>query len=202
MSSKLRAAFLSAAFLLSPALRVDAAALMLSISDPVGDSTGVVDATGLTMWFDNTTGDYTIKLTADAANPFIGTFRINLNLFNPDTGSVAQDPSYFVDTMNDYDLASPVTEIILTGTNTRLISWGAGDRVAYTSTPLGNPTGIALFRSGVWSPLPLAGTEDMFGTWSEGDYSVIAANPMPEPGSLGLLAGGLFALFSLRARRK
>jgi hypothetical protein len=35
------------------------------------------------------------ELTADAANPFIGAFRINVNLFDPDTGTTAQDPFPF-----------------------------------------------------------------------------------------------------------
>ena len=58
--------------------------LSFSFTDPVGDHSGVVDLVSVTVTFDNTTGDYEVLLTADAANPFNGNFRINLNLFNPE----------------------------------------------------------------------------------------------------------------------
>jgi hypothetical protein len=36
---------------------------------------------------DNSTGHYTILLKTTDTNPFIGDFRININLLNPDTGT-------------------------------------------------------------------------------------------------------------------
>ena len=102
------------------------------------------------MNFDAVTGDYDIVLTADAANPFVGDFRININLFNPDVGTTALDPSFFGDTVNDYALTSPTTTITLAGTNSVLLSWDVGDRVFTNSLKeTGNPDGVSLFRSTV-----------------------------------------------------
>lgn len=107
--------------------------------DPVGDSTGIVDVVRMDFTFDDATGAYTIVLTADPAKPFFGNFRINVNLFNPDTGTTARDPSFFNDTMNDYDLSNPVTTIELMGTNMRLTQWKEGHRVAISREPFENP---------------------------------------------------------------
>ena len=69
-------------------------------------------------------------------------FRININLFNPDTGTTAWDPSVFQDASNDFSLASSTTTMTLTGTNLHLLSWDVGDEVYINNwdTPSpGNP---------------------------------------------------------------
>ena len=116
--------------------------LTFSFTDPVGDHlqlipvrqlnppAGVVDIVGLVFKFDNVSGDFEIILTASPANPFVGGFRINVNVFNPDTGTTAVDPAFFTDQLNDFFLGTPSTVIILTGTNARLLAWKVGDRVA------------------------------------------------------------------------
>jgi hypothetical protein len=132
--------------------------LTFSFSDPVGDQSGTVDLTGMTMNFDNATGNYNIVLTATAANPFVGTFRINVNLFNPDTTA---DDCFFNDNQKDFNLTVATTSITLTGTNSKLLSWKAGDRVAISSLPFGNPPvpGVGAFASNVLN-IPFGTGED------------------------------------------
>jgi hypothetical protein len=174
--------------------------LSLSFADPIGDHTGRKDVTGMTLNFDSGTGDYHVLLTADAANPFSGTFRININLLNPDTGTTAPNPSYFQDTFRDFNLSSPLTTIRLTGTDARLMSWQIGDRVATTSTPFGNPPGVSLFRSAVGDfPLGPPGIrEDII---AQGDtFATVTA--VPEPGSAVSLGIGLACCRAIWWRRR
>jgi hypothetical protein len=63
--------------------------LLLEFDDPVGDDVGRVDVTKMEMRFDSFTGDYEIKLFATAAEPFLGDFRVNINLYNQDLGTSA-----------------------------------------------------------------------------------------------------------------
>jgi hypothetical protein len=122
----------------------------------------VIDVVGLHFAFDDTTGDYEIILTASDANPFEGGFKVNVLLFNPDTGTTAQDPSWFGAGVNEFFLTTPSRGIRITGTNPRLLSWKAGDRVAAcegASFPefgpclggLGLPDGVLGFTSGVFT---------------------------------------------------
>src|SRR4051812_11191374 len=55
----------------------------LTFSDPVGDQLGSIDVTGMVITFKQNNGAYTIVLTADAAHPFTGQFRVSINLYNP-----------------------------------------------------------------------------------------------------------------------
>jgi hypothetical protein len=66
--------------------------------------------------------------------------------FNPD--ALIAD-NFFSDALNDYNLASPITSLTLTGTNSHLLAWHSGDRIATNDLPFGYPpgTGITLFRS-------------------------------------------------------
>ena len=118
----------------------------LCVVDPVGDNLGHVDLVKMVMTFDDTTGDYQVFLTADAAAPFVGSFRVNLNLYNPDA------PSLFQDVINDFNIAMPSTTLILQGNDPALTVWNTGDRVFTNSldgTP--NPPGTTLFRSSAGS---------------------------------------------------
>ena len=116
----------------------------LVVEDPLGDNTGLTDLAKMTLRFDPRTGNYEILLSATAAQPFQGEFRVNINLFNP------ARQSFFADTMNDIRLETPTTTLRLTGYHPALRSWLPGDQVHTNSlggTP--NPTGSTLFRSGV-----------------------------------------------------
>ena len=128
---------------------VQAAPMLVSVTDPVGDSTGPVDVIGMDFEFNNETGNYTILLTATDAEPFSGDFRININLFNLDVGTTADDPSYFQDTINDFSLLVPSTSLLLSGINSRLLSWDTGDRILLNNLPDGtsHPDGATLFSS-------------------------------------------------------
>src|ERR1044071_1138678 len=64
-------------------LTAQAEPLTITFADPVGDHTGAIDVTSMSLAFDNTTGDYTIILMETTANPFVGHFRVNINLYNP-----------------------------------------------------------------------------------------------------------------------
>lgn len=146
----------------------------LSFSDPIGDPTGSIDVTGMVMSFRSNSGEYTIVLTADAAHPFLGQFRVNINLYDPSAPSgqstfqhVAQSSAFDpkANKGNDFDLPVAQTTLTLTGHNQVLKSWKAGDLVA-TSTwaGLGNPPGAALFRSSVDGlPFTFLTNEDVIG---------------------------------------
>lgn len=123
--------------------------LFIIFTDPAGDSLGSVDVVGVGLSFDKTTGAYTLLLLADSSAPFHGDFRVNINLYNPDTGTTNCDPSFFNDTMNDYIGFPSDTILVLSGVNSNLRTWDVGDRVATNSTPFGNPDCTSLFHSAV-----------------------------------------------------
>ena len=186
--------------------------LMVSFSDPVGDHSGNVDLMDMTMTFDGNTGDYEIALVAVPKAPFNGSFRVNINLFNPDTGTTARDPAYFQDSSNDFDLEAPVLTLSLSGVNERLTHWDAGDRVAASTSILGNPDGTSLFRSSVLDlpitgcgPLPPSGNICDEDAIAFGDVEFIEGVPVPTLQSwallcllVGLLACGSYLLLRTR----
>src|SRR5258708_32175806 len=63
-----------------------AQARTLTFTDPVADQTGTVDVIGMVMTFSKT-GHYRIDLTASADHPFVGEFRVNVNLYNPEVST-------------------------------------------------------------------------------------------------------------------
>lgn len=91
--------------------------LMIHFDDPEGDFGGTIDVTGMVMRYDNATGDYEISLSSTAENPFVGTFRVDINLFNPDTGTSPCSPSRFAKVGNDYNLDVPAQRITIVGNN-------------------------------------------------------------------------------------
>lgn len=119
-------------------------------TDPVGDATGTIDVIGMVVVFDNTTGSYKITLTTTNAQPFMGAFRININLFNP---SRLPDHSLFYDWHNNYDLVTPATKIVLRGVLPDLLSWAMGDTVATNTIASGGiaPPDSSGYRCTVWN---------------------------------------------------
>jgi len=172
---------------------VTARASVFSFSDPIGDNTGIVDVTLMVINSDQSTGDYTVDITADASNPFIGNFRINLNLFDVTRNE------FFQDSFNDFNLLTDTTVIHLSGSNSTLASWQETDIIA-TSTfdGFGNPPGSTLFRSAV-SDLPLqpaCASEDIIGLDGCSSGPVV-----PEPASFGLVGSAIVGLWRMRRRR-
>jgi hypothetical protein len=141
--------------------------LIFFFTDPIGDQTGAIDVTKMTVLLDNSTGQYAIALRATPAHPFVGQFRVNVNLFNPDT---APSQSVLLDNVNDFNLATATTKLSLAGTSSNLLAWQAGDRVATnTLAGLGNPPGASFFRSSVLNfPLGFLTNEDAIAYGSEG----------------------------------
>ena len=176
------------------------AVLSFSFTDPAGDSGAAGgDLTSLSFVFDNTTGAYTINLTADPAKPFFGAFRINVNLLNPDT---APNRSFFASDENDFNLSTATTTIALSGANTLLESWTAGERVAANNYPFGNPPGETSFVTNL-ADLPGGGIfcssgQDCLGPLDTTNFTTIA----PEPGSETLAGGSLVALALTRRWRR
>ena len=123
--------------------------LYVVFTDPVGDSLGLVDVVGMGLSFDKVTGAYSLLLLADASDPFEGDLRININLYNPDTGTTDCDPSFFEDNLNDYLGYPTSTILVLSGASHHLKSWDVGDRVATNTVPFGDPDCSSLFRSAV-----------------------------------------------------
>jgi hypothetical protein len=124
--------------------------LALQVNDPVGDNTGPIDVRKMRLVFNTATGEYRIVITAANKVPFTGSFRINVNLFNPALG--ASYPSFFSHTMEDFQLSDTLTEIVLSGTSSVLTYWEKGQEV-YTNSldGTGNPEFSSLFRTSVSS---------------------------------------------------
>jgi hypothetical protein len=178
-----KAAFMTALVATVTFNLVQAAPMLVSVTDPEGDNTGPVDVIGMDFEFDNETGNYRILLTTSSAEPFMGDFRIDIELFNLDVGTTANDPSFFQDTINDFRLLVPSTALILSGTNSRLLSWGAGDRILLNNLPDGtpHPDGATLFSSVVAARPGQSLEKDVIGLDKE---TAIVTSMAPAAGSL------------------
>lgn len=175
--------WLTLAALFCCALCAPAAELTFSYVDPVGDSTCAIDVSRMVVVFDTATGNYKITLTSTSTMPFLGVFRVNINLYNPSRLPAA---SFFNDTMNDYTLAAGQTKLILTGTAPSLMAWAAGDTVAAsTEAGLGNPPGVSYFRSAVNQfPDGFLTNEDTIAYGTTGFATVTALTPQGAVGGL------------------
>lgn len=169
-------------------------AATISFTDPVGDHTGTVDVVGMDLNFD-VTGNYTIDLTADTANPFFGNFRININLFN------ATLDEFFQSAFNDFNLVASQTSLSLSGTSAIIPDWLASHSIA-TSTlaGLGNPSGSTFFRSSVADlPFqPICDSEDVIGI----DGCSTTVPEVPVPAAIWLFGTALIGFVGMSRRRK
>jgi hypothetical protein len=175
----------------------DAATLSVSFADRVRDGTASSgDLVGMSLVFDDSTGDYSITVAANPADPFRGSLLVNVNFDNPDT--VPSATAFFQHPPNIVDLAAPTTFIVLTGTNDILTSWRLGDRVATSNAPFG---GRAAFGSGIRSTSGFS--FDFLGpSPSTPAGRAYFAFVVPEPSVSLLLTSGLLVIASLGPRRK
>jgi len=129
--------------------------LSLYANEGCGESGGSIDVKKMRMVFSRSTGEYVIVLKACREEPFVGWFRVCVNLFNPGLGT-AHDPAFFNRCM-DYNYSGPEEVLVLTGDNDRLTAWEQGQLV-YTNSMRGgpNPDFVTQFRTAV-SDLPLVG---------------------------------------------
>ena len=195
MKSKTIIIALLCSLLLAISQSVQAETLYFTFDDPVGDGSALtqIDLTGMTFTFDNTTGDFETVYTADPSKPFVGEFRLNTNLFNPDTGTSNENPSFFSDTMNEFNLSTSTTTIVLTGTNPRLLSWDLGDSVANDDAPFGSPSGAILGFSSGLIDLEMTNLHGYFiGDDLDSAFTTIVA--IPEPATILLLSLGALIL--------
>lgn len=113
---------------LSPAL----AAPLMSIhwSDSVGDGSSVGDVVWAQLDFDSS-GNWTATWHADAAHPFHGNARFNLNLFDTALGNLAAAtaPQVSLDALHDFGGGS-ASEFSYGGQAAFLANWHVGDALS------------------------------------------------------------------------
>jgi len=151
-----------------------AQARTLAFTDPIADQTGTVDVIGMVMTFSKT-GHYRIDLTASPDHPFVGQFRVNVNLYNPEVSAKARFFSFackncavFDPAINhsDFNISVPTTTLtLMKGKSKVLKTWDKGDQVAISSfAGLGTPPGVSVFRSAVANmPFSFLTNEDTLG---------------------------------------
>jgi hypothetical protein len=183
----------AAFFVFVTTLPAQAALLSFTFDDTAGDPRDRTDVTQIDVQFDNVTGDYLVKATADSTNPFHGTHLLYLSAFNPDVGTTEPGKSSFGVSRFAFVAETPTTMVSRSGTSSVLTYWKAGDRVASYEV-LGRPDGSPPEFQSV-----LGGNRQAFTDSDEiRDVAVIVA--VPEPTTL-YLAVALLALFlALRFR--
>ena len=169
--------------------------LFISYDDPIGDFQNFnIDLTGMTLVFDNVTGDYELTVSFDAANPFYGTFNVNANLLNGDINPLTTDPAFV--NINEIPTAgAPTTELIFTGTDLNLTSWNQGDVIANDDSIFGLPIDATFF--GFVSGVQNGGQAiDLLNTAT----STVA--PVPISPALWLFGSGIIGLIGVARRKK
>jgi hypothetical protein len=184
---------LAAVFFLIACVPGQAAQLAFTLDDVAGDPRDNTDVTQIYLQFDNLTGNFLVKATADPANPFHGTHLLYLSAFNPDVGSTEPSRSMFSVSRFGFVADSPTTMVSRTGTSPVLTHWKAGDRVASYDV-LGQPDGVSPGFQSV-----LGGNTQSFSNADEiRDVAVIL--PVPEPATLVLFIAAAGLISTRRSR--
>lgn len=168
-----------AALALSAALASASPVMSLHWTDPGGDGSTVGDVVAVSLRFD-AAGAWTAHWTADAARPFTGNARFNLNIFNTALGNLAgaAAPHLSLSMIHDFG-AGTAGEFGYSGQAAFLSSWHAGDIVS-----TGNGSN---FYSGIVNLSNSVSRDNMV-------TQAAIVNELPEPAGLGALALGLLAL--------
>jgi hypothetical protein len=164
--------------------------LQIVVDDPLGDNTGPIDVTRMVLRFDGATGAYEIEINATPSAPFVGDFKVNVNLFNFDA------PSYFRDTNHNYSLTTATSTIVFAGTSSELSTWSPGDRVYTNSLDGGpNPPGVSLFRSQVTSvPFGFLTNEDYIAFADRAEPAIV--EPATPEAAVALISGTVNTLLA------
>ncbi|MDM4764747.1 hypothetical protein [Pelomonas sp. SE-A7] len=160
--------------------------LQVQWTDPAGDTSSVGDLRKVQLNFDGVTGAWTAHWWADAANPFTGNVRFNLNLFDMALGNLgtAVAPQLSLSAMHDFGAGSAL-EYSYGGTAAYLANWHLGDPVS-----TGNGTN---FYSGLVD-LNAPGSRDILLT------QATITGELPEPALPAALGLGL--MFWVRQQRR
>jgi hypothetical protein len=181
----------AASFFIAASTPCQSAQLSFTFDDVAGDPRDKIDVTQIHLQFDNGTGDFVVKATADPANPFHGSHLLYLSVFNPDVGTTESSRSMFSVSRFGFVANSPTTMVSRTGTSPVLTHWKAGDRVASYDV-FGRPDGAPPGFQSV-----LGGNTQSFNNSDEiRDVAVIDAIPEPTTAPL------LFAAASLCLTRR
>ncbi len=161
--------------------------MSLQWSDPGGDAATVGDVVSVSLSFDSS-GAWTATWLADAAHPFTGNARFNLNMFDTALGDLsnASAPQLSLDGFHDFGTSS-ATMFSYSGQAGFLTNWQVGDSVS-----TGNSTN---FISGLVSVEDGSSRDSLLS-------SAAIVSSVPEPASVALLALGLATTLALKRRRK
>jgi hypothetical protein len=164
-----------------------AGTMSVTWADQAGDPGPVGDVVSVQLSFDSN-GSWTANWYADAAHPFTGNARFNLNLFDTALGNVqtAKAPQVSLDGFHDFGLAK-ASFYSYSGTTPYLSNWHVGDVVSS-----GNMTN---FLSGAVNMNPPWGRDNLVTT------GVITA-AVPEPETWAMMLAGLGLLGVTMRRRK
>ena len=185
----------AAGLLLSP-ITAHAANLSFTFHDTVGDPRDKTDVVEIYFQFDNQTGNFDVKVTTDAANPFNGSHLLYLSVFNPDVGTNDPSKSLFGISRFGFFAASPTTTLSRAGNTPVLTHWNFGNRVASYDV-LGTPSNQTGFYS------VLGGNTASFTNADQIlDQAVIVAVPETASWFLAIVASILVLLSTARCRNR
>jgi hypothetical protein len=159
--------------------------LVVQWTDPIGDASPVGDVVGAQLQWD-TGGAWTAQWTADAAHPFTGNARFNLNLFDTALGNLATAtaPQLSLDATHDFGSATALA-FSYSGQSAYLANWHVGDTVSTGNT--------SNFMSGVVNVDNPSGRDNMVAQTQ-------IMGSVPEPSMPALLALGMGLLLFSRRR--
>jgi hypothetical protein len=169
--------------------------LQFTLEDQSGDPRDNFDVVAVQVTFDNFTGGYHVKATADPAHPFTGHHLLYLSVFNPDAGSTDPAVSFFGVVRFGLSTTTPTTMLQRSGNQAVLKGWEVGDRVA-SYDAFGLPAGVPSLQS------VLGGTLQSFSQSDEiRDTDIIRAVPEPAAGLQALVVAAVGKVLGARPSR-